>query len=345
MFSKAYRAKDLEAVRVWKFKRLDEAKAMNCESARDSIILAAYGELPDEQAVGLEQHLMSCEECLAELEAMRQMDQLVALHPMVEPDPNLVAQSRMRLDEALDAIPQHGFLTRLRADSAAWLGHLKGAPALATLLIGVGFLAGNFTYRYQVANAPKMPGTVILSNTGGGISTVSGVTQLPNDMVQVSYNRIVPEVAEGSLDDPQIRRLLMVGINAADNNSVRTTAVELIANECRAGHECKTEADGTGIRAALLASLRGDRNPAVRLKALDGLQPYVIQDERVRDAVAQVLLTDTSAQVRTKAFTMLKPVDSDTSVRQVLREVSERDDNPYIRTVSTEALRGTDSIQ
>jgi hypothetical protein len=318
---------------------------MNCESARDNIILATYGELPDEEAIGLEQHLMSCKECMAELTAMREMDQLVALHPMVEPDPNMVAQARVRLDEALDAIPQHGFLTRLRADAVAWLGYLKGAPALATLLVGAGFLAGNFTYRYQVANAPKVPGTVILSNTGGGVSTISSITQLPNDMVQVSYNRIVPEVAEGSLDDPQIRRLLMVGTHAADDSSVRTASVELIANECRIGHECKTEADGTGIRAALLASLRADRNPAVRLKALDGLQPYVSQDERVRDAVAQVLLTDTSSQVRTKAFTMLKPVDSDTSVRQVLRTVSERDDNPYIRTVSTEALRGTDSIQ
>jgi hypothetical protein len=317
---------------------------MNCESARDSIILAAYGELPDDEAVGLEQHLMACEDCLAELEAMRQMDRAVTLYPMIEPDPNLVAQSRMRLDEALDAIPQHGIFTRMRADAVAWMGHLKGAPALATLLVGIGFLAGNFTYRYQVANAPKLPGVVILSNTGGGVSTISGITQLPNDMVQVSYNRIVPEVAEGSLDDPQIRRLLMVGISAADNNSVRTKSVELIANECRIGHECKTEADGTGIRAALLVSLRGE-NPAVRLKALDGLQPYVSQDERVRDAVAQVLLTDPSAQVRTKAFTMLKPVDSDTSVRQVLREVSERDENPYIRTVSTEALRGADSIQ
>ena len=318
---------------------------MNCDSARDSIILAAYGELPDEQTIGLEQHLMSCDECMAEVAAMQQMDKLVALHPMVEPDPNMLAQARMRLDEALDAIPHGGFLARLRVDALAWLGHLKGAPALATLLVGTGFLAGNFTYRYQVANAPKLPATVILSNTGGGISNISGISKLPNEMVQVSYNRIVPEVAEGSLDDPQIRRLLMVGTNSADNNSVRTQSVELIANECRIGHGCVTESDGSGIRSALLASLRTDRNPAVRLQALDGLQPYVSQDERVRDAVAQVLLTDASAQVRTRAFTMLKPVDSDTSVRQVLRTVSERDDNPYIRTVSTEALRGTDSIQ
>jgi hypothetical protein len=318
---------------------------MNCDSARDSITLAAYGELPDEQAVGLEQHLMSCEECLAELETLRQLNQELALYPLVEPDPNLVAQSRMRLDEALDAIPQHGFLTRLRADAMAWLGHLKGAPALATLLLGVGFLSGNFTHRWQDARAPKTPPVVILSKTGGGVSTISGISQLPNDMVRVSYNRVVQEEAEGSLDDPQIRRLLMVGTSAADSSGVRVDSVALLANECRIGHECKTEDDGTGIRAALLASLRMDRNPGVRAKALDGLQPYVAQDERVRDAVSQALLTDTSSMVRTKAFNVLKPVLSDTSVRQALQTVSTTDENPYIRTVSTEALRDSSSLQ
>ncbi len=319
---------------------------MNCEGARDSIILAAYAELPDELAIGLEQHLAACTECLEEFHTLRYMDEIMALHPMVEPDPNLLAQSRMRLDDALDAMPQHGFLTRLRSNASAWFGHLQSAPALATLLVGVGFLGGNFTYRYQVAHAPKVAPPVILSNTtGGGIATVSGVTQLPNDMVQVSYNRLVPEVAEGSLNDPQIRHLLMVGTKAAANNVVRVDSVALLADQCRTGRECVSEADGSGIRGALLTSLRTDKSPGVRLKALEGLQPYVSQDSRVRDAVAQALLTDASATVRTRAIAMLEPVQSDTSVRQVLRTVSTTDDNPYIRTVSTHALEGTSSIQ
>ena len=319
---------------------------MNCEGARDSIILAAYNELPDEDAVGLEQHLAGCEACLAELNAIRDLDGVFAYYPVTEPDPNLVAQSRMRLDEALDAIPQHGFLTRLQANWSVWLGNLKSAPALATLLIGVGFLSGNFTHRYQVASEPKAAPTVILSNpSGGGVSTISAINQLPNDIVQVSYNRVVPEVAEGSLDDPQIRQLLMVGTRAATSMIVHTNSVALLANECRVGHECQFDPDGTGVRNALLVSLRSDKNPSVRLKVLEGLQPYVSQDERVRDAVAQALLTDSSSAVRSKAISMLEPVQSDSSVRQVLRTVSTNDDNPYIRTVSTQALRGSASIQ
>ena len=319
---------------------------MKCEGARDSMILAAYGELPDENTVDLEQHLATCGACLEELANLQQIDAWLAVNPVSEPHPNLLAQSRMRLDDALDAIPQHGLLMHLRANAAAWLGHLQGAPALATLLVGVGFLGGNFTYRYQVAHAPKLLPPVILSNaTGGGVSAISNVTQLPGEIVQVSYDRVVPETAQGSLDDPQIRQLLMFGTKAATTNVVRNDSVALLAGECRIGHQCMVEADGSGIRAALLVCLRTDRNAAVRMKALEGLQPYVSQDEHVRDAVAHVLLTDASAAVRTRAIAMLQPVQSDSSVRQVLRTVSTSDENPYIRTVSTEALAGSSSIQ
>jgi hypothetical protein len=295
--------------------------------------------------MALERHLRECQECLDELNAVRGMADLMALHPVAEPDPNLVAQSRMRLDEALDAIPQHGFLTRLRANAGAWFGHLQSAPALATLLVGVGFLGGNFTYRYQVEHAPKAPGIVTVTNqNGGGISTVSEIRQLPGDMVQVSYSRVVPEMVEGSLDDPQIRNLLMVGTKAAANNGVRVDSVALLANECRVGHACRSEDDGD-VRRTLLVSLKTDKNPSVRMKALEGLQPYVSEDLRVRDAVSQALLTDASAAVRSKAIATLEPVQSDSSVRQVLRTVSTTDVNPYLRTVSTQALEGSSSIQ
>jgi hypothetical protein len=319
---------------------------MNCEGARENIILASYGELPDEHAVGLEQHLAHCEECLQELALMRSLGAAMAFNPVVEPDPNLVAQSRMRLDEALDAIPQHGFFTRMRASAALWLGHLQSAPALATLLAGLGFLGGNFVNRYQVANAPRPPATVILSNTtGGGVSTISDIKQLPGDIVQVSYDRVVPEKAQGSLDDPQIRQLLIMGTHAAGTGSVRMDSVALLSDECRIGHGCRFESDGTGSRATLLATLRNDGNPRSRLMALNGLQPYVAQDEHVRDAIAQALLVDESSVVRTRAIAILEPVQSDTSIRQVLRTVSTTDQNPYIRTVSTQALLGSSSLQ
>lgn len=318
---------------------------MKCETAQQNIVLVTYGELPDEEMVSLERHLEECEACSRELKAMLAMHEALSYRPVLEPSPNLLAQSRMRLDEELDLIPPHGLFTRLRGNFYAWLGHLQSAPALATLLLGVGFLGGNFLDRYKTAHEAKVPAPVILSNsTNGSISDISGIVQTPNsEVVQVTYNRVTPETVQGSLDDPQIRQLLMIGTKAAANNGIRTDSVALLANECLAGHQCMG-GDGS-IRNALLASLHSDKNPSVRLAALDGLQPYVAEDEQVRDALLQALMHDANANVRTRAINLLQPVDSDSSVQQAMRTVSTTDNNPYIRTVSMHALEGSADIQ
>src|SRR5438270_11277371 len=124
---------------------------MKCQSARDCIVLLSYGELPDELAGVLEQHLMGCEDCTEELEAFRRFEERLATTPVLEPSPNLLAQSRLRLDDALDRIPPHGFLTQLRTNFFRWVGNIQSAPALATLLLGVGSLTGEFTKQYPVA--------------------------------------------------------------------------------------------------------------------------------------------------------------------------------------------------
>jgi hypothetical protein len=321
---------------------------MKCQSARDCIVLLNYGELPDELAGVLEQHLVGCEDCREELEAFRGFEERLATLPVLEPSPNLLAQSRMRLDDALDMIPPHGFLTQLRINFYRWVGHVQSAPALATLLLGVGFLAGNFTYRYQVAQSKiKTPPVVtVIHPTEGVISNVTGIVQTPNsELVQVNYNKIVPESMEGSLDSPEIRNLLMVGTNAAATPGVRINAVSLLTDECKAGHACQPSTDGNGIRHQLMVSLRYDSDTSVRMKALEGLQRFVGQDQHVRDAVLEAVMHDPDAQVRQAAIGLLEPVQSDSSVRQVLRTVATQDANPYIRTASFNALQGSADIQ
>jgi hypothetical protein len=319
---------------------------MKCEIAQDQIVLMGYGELPDELVDGLEQHLSGCEDCLRELNALRAMDEYLALVPVLEPSPNLLAQSRMRLDEELDLIPSHGFLNRLRVNFYAWMGHLQSAPALATLLLGVGFLGGNFVHRYQVAHSQSALASTIYRPTGSVIANITGIVQTPNsELVQVHYNRVVPETVEGSLDEPRIRELLVMGMKPAAANDVRRDAVSLLTDECKAEHNCSGQSDGKGIRSHLLVALRYDKDPDVRMKALEGLQRFVGQDHQVRDAIAETLAHDEDAKVRTMAITLLEPVRSDSSVRQVLRTVSTQDENPFIRTASFNALQSAGDIQ
>jgi hypothetical protein len=322
---------------------------MKCQNARDCIVLLNYGELPDELAGVLEQHLVGCEDCREELEAFRGFEERLTAVPVLEPSPNLLAQSRMRLDEALDTIPPHGFLTQLKANFYRWMGHVQSAPALATLLVGVGFLAGNFTYRYQVAHAPKPTGTntVILSQPNVGVvASVTGIVQTPNsELVQVKYNKLVPESMEGSLDSPEIRNLLLVGTRSAATDGVRMNSVSLLTSECKAGHACQPTPDGEKILSTLMVSLRYDEDAGVRMKALEGLQRYVAQDQHVRDAVLEAVMHDSDPDVRRTAIGVLEPVQSDSSVRQVLRTVASQDTNPYIRTASYNALQSFADIQ
>jgi hypothetical protein len=160
-------------------------------------------------------------------------------------------------------------------------------------------------------------------------------------MVEVSYNQLVPRKINGSLDDPEIRQLLMLATENSSSAGVRDDSVGLLAAECRAGHSCQ----GAGIRDALMVALRYDRSAAVREKALEGLEPYVSQDVRVRNAVLEALLNDSDPRIRTESINLLEPVEADTSVRQVLYSVSTSDDNPQIRNTSRQVLSRVPEIQ
>lgn len=319
---------------------------MRCNEIHEQIVLLHYGELPDESLLPVETHLRDCSACQEELATIGLMLEQADALPMIDPSPNLLTQSRVRLDEALDALGPRGPLERLRSHFFRWAGNVQSAPALATLLVGVGFIGGSLAHRQP---PPVKPGPVVLTSpTQGAIVNVSGIVQTPNsELVQVKYNRVVPESVEGSLDDPQIRQLLLTGMRAGVTSDIRADSVSLLASECRSGHRCggAPNDDPESVRGALMVSLRYDKDPSVRLKALEGLQRYVDQDQRVRDAMLEALLHDGSANVRKRAIAMLEPVQSDSSVRQVLRTVSAQDENPYIRTASYQALQSADDIQ
>lgn len=329
---------------------------MNCEVAHERIVLAAYGELPDDQSHELDRHLAACTECSQEREQLQALKTLAAAYPLGEPDPNLVARSRMRLEEALDAIPPKQWYERLGQRMVNNFSSLQAAPVAAVLLLIVGAGAGTLGgYEYAQARtahtatraaAVQVKATVQPVESAPAASTevanISSIVRQPNsEIVDVTYNQLVPQHIQGSLDDPSIRQLLMLASENASSQGVRDDSVGLLAAECRAGHGCQ----GEGIRDALMVALRYDRSEAVREKALEGLQPYIAEDMRVRDAVLEALLNDSDARIRTEAINVLEPVESDTSVRQVLSTVANSDHNPHIRTVSRQVLSRAPEFQ
>jgi anti-sigma factor RsiW len=329
---------------------------MNCQIAQERIVTAAYGELSDAQAHELDRHLEGCGECRAEREQLQALHVLANAHPATEPDANLMARSRLRLDEALDALPPRRWYERLRQRVMNGMAGLQSVPVAAGLLLVAGISAGSLGGFRLAESRAVHPASVQAAalvqqetpSAGDGvpaaseIANVSSIVRQPNShMVEVRYNRMVAQRLQGSLDDPAIRQLLMRASQNSSSARVRDDSVGLMAAECKAGHGCKT----AGIRDALMVALRSDKNDTVREKALEGLEPYVAEDTRVRNAVLEALLNDYDPKIRTAAINILEPVEGDTSVRQVLHSVANTDRNPYIRTVSRQVLENEPEIQ
>ena len=303
---------------------------MNCDWVKQNIALYVYDELPDDARHELEQHTERCAGCAAELKSAREFHGVMTeVLPASEPAPNLLAASRMRLSEALEsAEPSHRW--RWTLDLAGWLHQVRFSPALAAVLLMIGF-GGGVMASYKLINKPA--DTAQSTKTASTVSqaSIAGIKSIIPDpgsrKVEIQYDTVQPEKVEGSIDDPRIQQLLLFAARSNYNAGVRMDSVDLLAQR----------PEDRQVRDALIFALRYDANPGVRLKALDGLGPYVQNDTSVRNAVLEALLNDSNPGVRSEAIMLLKSVKADAAVRQALQQLS-RDKSKFIRSESQRVL-------
>ncbi len=313
---------------------------MNCEWAKSNVTLYIYDELPDDARYELEQHLGRCPACAAEAKSAQEFRATMSAVPVEEPSPNLLAFSRMRLQEALETTEQHGAWWRWVLEPAVWFRQVRLAPALAMIIFIVGF-AGGIGVTYRLVQKPAGVPGVVTPVSGGDVAqaSISGIrtiTQEPGtNKVQIKYDTTVPQSAEGSLDDQRIQQLLLFAARNNYNAGVRMDSVDLLTQK---PEEAK-------IREALEFSLRYDSNPGVRVKALEALGPYVKSDVTVRNALLEALINDANPGVRAEALRMLRPVRADASVRQVLQHLAQYDKDDYIRVESKLTLASMPEIE
>src|SRR6202051_4296015 len=130
---------------------------MKCEWVRENITLHVYDELADDARHELQQHIACCADCAAELKAEQEFHALLSQEAAPEPTPNLVAASRMRLQEALETAEQGRFWHRLDFAPTSWLRQVSSSPALASVILILVF-AGGMGAAYKVL-APHQPQT------------------------------------------------------------------------------------------------------------------------------------------------------------------------------------------
>jgi len=308
---------------------------MNCEWVKSNITMFVYDELADDSRFELEQHVARCADCAQELKAVRGFHDLMGALEQPEPSPNLLAASRMKLQESLEtAEQQRGF--RLFLDPTSWLRQMKFSPALAAALLIIGFAGGIGTSWKLVRTTDRLP----ITNGGPNIaeSSIAGIrqiTQVPGtDKVEINYDTTVPQKAEGSMNDARIQKLLLFAARSNYNPGVREDAVSQLASK----------PDDTRIREALKSSLLYDTNPGVRLKSLDALGPYVKDETSVRDAVLAALQTDQNPGVRAEAIRLLQPCRADSSVRTVVARLAAEDKSDFIRKQANRMLASMPDI-
>ena len=307
---------------------------MKCDWVQDNILLYIYNELADDARYELEQHLGRCPECAAELKSSRVFHSTLSKHPVAEPTPNLLAASRMRLQEALETAPQGGWWQRLTFDPANWLRQVRFSPALAAVIFMIGFGGGiGAMYRMMPNNPIGRGGTdehvVAPPVAEASITGIRSVVQQPgSDQVNIKYDTVQTQEATGNLNDQRIQQLLLFAARNNYSSGVRMDSVDLLTQK----------PNDTRVREALMYSLKNDTNPGVRLKAIEGLGSYVKDDKNVRNVVLNALMADSNQGVRIQALLLLSPVKADSSVRAALQQLAQTDQNQYIRSQARTVL-------
>src|SRR5579863_627585 len=152
---------------------------MKCEWVKENVLLYVYNELADDARYELEQHLARCADCTAELKTTRKFHAMLSELPVEEPSPNLVASSRMRLQEGLETAEQGKFWHRLIFDPAAWLRQIRFAPALTAAIFIVGFAGGiGTTYNFLNSSGPI---NSVASGATPAESSITGIQSITQD--------------------------------------------------------------------------------------------------------------------------------------------------------------------
>jgi hypothetical protein len=301
---------------------------MDCEAARERIVLDLYGELGPEERATMEEHLRGCAGCGAARAAERRLRLLLSQEPTGE--------------------PPHGLLDRCRADLAAALARESPIPAGAggdaARAAAGGLRPPSFALPWRrLRLSPVLGGTLlvagvllgrVLPGAGGApsgdpgaapgeapVASVSDIDAGPESgLVRLRYDLVRRATLEGTTADPGIRRLLVRTVREHPNDGLRLRAMEALR-------------DRTGdaeVRAAFQEAALRDPNTGARLRAIDALAGSAAGDPGVRGAILQALLGDDNPGVRVRALDVLETARGPES-RTIFERLAREDPNDYVR--------------
>lgn len=292
--------------------------------AREQLALLLYGELSFEDEERIESHLDRCPECREAWKRERALHQALD-NVEIAPSPSLLFECREDLrarlleEAAMPKVAHAGWWERFvdamtLSPSAGFL-----RPAGALTFIALGFFAARVL---PMANF-GLHGNYAAMGLADA-SRVRNVEPMPNGRVEIVLDETRQRTISGPLDDDQIRELLLTAAKDPSDPGLRAETVDIFTGRAQVAD----------FRDALIFAVEHDQNAGVRMKALEGLKPFVAQPA-VRSAMAQVLLSDANPGLRTQAIDLLIGTDDRNVSQQMigtLQEVMERGEKlGYVR--------------
>ena len=338
-----------------------------CPEYADRLILFASDEVDDDERSGVREHIAKCPGCANALREYQQLLDLCMTRDRQEPTAALLASCRAGLVDALDRAEEKSFFSR-------WLDAFLPArwitlhPVVGgALLVIIGFFAGTTAPRLILSNrvqplpvtarqAPSsVPNVAAVAKQGATVTPqttlsdldlrsadVTGIQWAPTGAdtppeVQVQLRALRPLLLQGTVDDDEVKNVLtnVLGDDQRFDPELRLNSIELLRSRNNDEEVCE----------ALCRAARSDRDPAVRLKALEALSGVDSNLGMVRQTLMDALQGDSSADVRTEAVNTLREmaesgeINPDARSLRVFRDRAARDPSNYIRIQSAAIVR------
>ncbi len=301
---------------------------MRHEQFVKKLYLFALEELETPERKLLEDHLRTCGDCREELARLEETLAFVRSHaPGVPVDDLMLQEARLQLRSALRRERMRRTVAERVRDSLAEFFAPRAHLALGALAtLAVGFLLGRTILPSHPAAAPPeaeaLPGDTRITNVrfldaGDGTGTV-----------EFTFDAVRPVRMKGSINDPQVQKVLTHAMLNDENPGVRLRAVSAVAAPA-------VPQPDREIKAALMAALRTDPNAGVRREALSALQRFG-PDPEVRNALLNTLMTDRNPGLRIAAINAFDSLrahggTADQAVLQALRDRMRSDDEHLLR--------------
>jgi hypothetical protein len=344
-----------------------------CKEVAALLVFYACGETSEQENALIGTHLRACAACAAQLAEERGLHEslMEALEASEQIDTGgvLLSQCRSELAEALDDLSAPPFEERWQPFGwlRRWMAFRPVLSAALLVLFGAGLGMQVLPWISARLDSTSNGQTVNVSPSARFTDeqlrkmAVAGINWTPTaegapGTLQVHVRTEEPLVLSGSVDDPDLRRVLTYVV---ENGEQTDAGVRLDCLDALRARNADLD-----VRRALLFAARKDQNPAVRMKALESLRDAAA-DKAVRETLVDALEHDANPGVRVEAVNLLvrslepgapdasdnaapvlapegfeRPLDpSMENVVRTLQDLQRNDPNRYVRLRSAAALR------